>query len=364
MSIMSTQAHLNAVATAVPGNDVHRFFIDFASTLLAEDPRRRAIFNRMADKGGIEHRFSCFAPASDAETGSADAEGLFRRGAFPGTATRMDMFAAAAPTLAERAVNEVLAGQDKAAITHLIVTTCTGFSAPGIDLEIIARCGLATGIERTIIGFMGCYAAINALKQARHIVRSEPAARVLLVNIELCTLHLKETTDLEKLLSFCLWGDGCAASIVSAEPTGMTLDSFHAVVASESRELMTWSVRDDGFDMVLSGQVPAAIHEVLGARAGEILRDQKVGDIDLWAVHPGGRSVLDAVERALNLPEDALAPSREVLRANGNLSSATVMFVLAAMLRGRRAGQQGCAMAFGPGLTAETMLFRIADSAP
>lgn len=361
---MPAQAYLNRVATAVPGHDVHRFFIDFASSLLAEDPRRQAIFNRMADKGGIEHRFSCFAPAANAEAGSADAEGVYARGAFPGTAKRMDMFAATAPVLAEQAVNEVLAGQDRVGITHLIVTTCTGFSAPGIDLEIIARCGLATGIERTIIGFMGCYAAINALKQARHIVRSEPEARVLVVNVELCTLHLKETTDLEKLLSFCLWGDGCAASIVSGEPSGMALDSFRGVVAADSRDLMTWSVRDDGFDMVLSGKVPAAISDVLGARAGEILRDKQVADIDLWAVHPGGRSVLDAVERALNLSAEALAPSREVLRASGNMSSATVMFVLASMLADRQADQQGCAMAFGPGLTAETMLFHTVDAAP
>ncbi|MEO5806158.1 type III polyketide synthase [Devosia sp.] len=359
---MPEQAYLNRVATAVPSNDVHRFFIEFASELLSEDPRRRAIFNRMADKGGIEHRFSSFAPSTDARR-SADADGVFTRGSFPGTAKRMDMFAATAPLLTTNAVEKVLEGQDKASITHLIVTTCTGFSAPGMDLEIIARNGLSSGIERTIIGFMGCYAAINALKQARHIVRSEPAARVLVVNIELCTLHLKETTDLEKLLSFCLWGDGCAASLVSAEPTGIALDSFHGVVAADSRDLMTWSVRDDGFDMVLSGQVPAAINDVLGAKSAEILRGTPIADIDLWAVHPGGRSVLDAVERALNLAPEALAPSREVLRANGNMSSATVMFVLAAMLAARQGGETGCAMAFGPGLTAETMLFHTVDAA-
>lgn len=359
---MPVQAYLNRVATAVPDNDVHRFFIDFASTLLADDPRRRAVFNRMADKGGIEHRFSCFVPAADPQAGSADAAGIYRRGAFPGTAKRMDMFAQSAPVLAQSAVEKLLAPGGRSAVSHLIVTTCTGFSAPGIDLEIIARCGLSSGIERTIIGFMGCYAAINALKQARHIVRSEPDAKVLVVNIELCTLHLKQTTDLEKLLSFCLWGDGCAAALVSADPTGIALDSFHAIVAADSSELMTWSVRDDGFDMVLSGQVPAAIHDTLTARGGDILGPHDIADIALWAVHPGGKSVLDAVERALKLDSAALRPSREVLRAHGNMSSATVMFVLEAMLAQRRPHQLGCAMAFGPGLTAETMLFHAADA--
>jgi predicted naringenin-chalcone synthase len=357
---MSSQVYVNKIATAVPANDVHDFFLRFASSQLVEDPRRRAIFNRMADKGGIEHRFSSFAPADDPEGPTADAAGLFKRGAFPGTAKRMELFAAAAPLLAQQAVDALELRADAAPITHLIVTTCTGFSAPGIDLEIIARCGLPTSIERTIIGFMGCYAAINALKQARHIVRSEPEARVLVVNIELCTLHIKETTDLEKLLSFCLWGDGCAAALVTAEPHGIGLDSFHAIVAADSRQLMTWSVMDDGFDMVLSGQVPAAIHQTLVCGIGDVLGNKSVDEVGLWAIHPGGRSVLDAVERALELDPEALTPSREVLRRNGNMSSATVMFVLAEMLRDLRPELTGCAMAFGPGLTAETMMFHTA----
>jgi predicted naringenin-chalcone synthase len=360
---MATQAYVNRIATAVPTHDVHKFFLGFASSLLVDDPRRQAVFNRMADKGGIEHRYSCFAPADDPNGAAVDAEGKFRRGGFPGTAYRMDMFAAAAPELAQKAVERLELGEDAARITHLIVTTCTGFSAPGIDLEIIARCGLPQGTERTIIGFMGCYAAINALKLARHIVRSEPEARVLTVNIELCTLHLKETTDLERLLSFCLWGDGCAAALISAEPTGIALDSFYAIVAADQRELMTWSVRDDGFDMVLSGQVPAAIHEALSTGIAGILGNKGLNTVDLWAIHPGGKSVLDAVERALQLEPEALQPSRDVLRRNGNMSSATVMFVLEQMLAQRQEGDVGCAMAFGPGLTAETMMFHTADAA-
>ena len=114
-----------------------------------------------------------------------------------------------------------------------------------------------------MIGFMGCYAAITALKLARHIVRADHDARVLVVNIEVCTLHLKQTANLEKLLSFCLWGDGCAAALVTAEPTGLRLDRFHAIVASGGRDLMTWDIHDDGFDMFLSGQVPAAIQDIL-----------------------------------------------------------------------------------------------------
>lgn len=360
---MCAQAFINRIATAVPDHSVHRFFLQFAGSQLTANPRRRAIFNRMADKGGIEHRYSCFAPAEDPEGPSVDMAGVFKRGAFPGTATRMEMFAAAAPVLAQQAVERLLQDKDRTSVTHLIVTTCTGFSAPGIDLEIIARCNLPTTVERTIIGFMGCYAAINALKLARHIIRSEPEAHVVIVCIELCTLHLRETSDLEKLLSFCLWGDGCAAASVTARPFGIGLDSFHAIVAADSRDLMTWGIRDDGFDMVLSGQVPGAIQGVLAAGIASILGASSVGSVDLWAVHPGGRSILDAVERALNLHPCALSMSREVLRENGNMSSATVMFVLERMLRGFTEDRVGCAMAFGPGLTAETMMFHTAGNA-
>jgi predicted naringenin-chalcone synthase len=352
-----SHAYVNKIRSAVPANEVNSYFLRFAASQLAEDPRRQAVFKRMAEKSGIEHRYSCLVPSGDPEGECLDAGNLYRRDAFPGTAQRMDIYEDQAHRLATRAVDALELGAERSRITHLIVATCTGFSAPGIDLEIVARCGLDPSVERTLIGFMGCYAAINALKLARHIVRSEPEARVLVVNIELCTLHLRETKDLEKLLSFCLWGDGCTAALVTADPVGLRLDSFKALLAADTADLMSWSVRDDGFDMVLSGRVPHAIEDTLGAHRDVFLRGAAVADIDLWAVHPGGRSVLDAVERVLDLPAEALGRSRKVLRDKGNMSSATVMFVLEDMLATADPGMRGCGMAFGPGLTAETLLF-------
>lgn len=349
-------AYINRIGTAVPEHEVHRHFLDFATSQL-DDPRRQVVFNRMANRGGIEHRYSCIAPADNPRGNAIDRDGNFSRGAFPGTAERMAMYADNAHLLAIRAIERLELDGDKRKISHLVVTTCTGFSAPGVDLEIVAACGLSPSVERTIIGFMGCYAAINGLKLARHIVRSEPEAQVLVVSIELCTLHLRETRDMEKLLSFCLWGDGCAAALVTAEPTGIRLDSFTSLLAADTRDLMSWSVRDDGFDMVLSGQVPRAIEDTLRDHVGSVLKGGAISGIDLWAVHPGGRSVLDAVERALSLAPEALDTSRAVLRDTGNMSSATVMFVLERMLAERSTGLKGCAMAFGPGLTAETALF-------
>ena len=212
---MPGNAYVNRIATAVPDHEVHRFFLRFAASLLDGHPQRRSVFERMSDMAGIERRYSCFAPADDPDGDLIDREGTSARGSFAGTGKRMQMFETAAPGLAQKAIDRLLAGEDRSRITHLIVTCCTGFSAPGIDLDLLERCGLPISVERTMIGFMGCYAAINALKLARHIVRSEDEARVLVVNIELCTLHLRETEELEKLLAFCLWGDGCAASLVT-----------------------------------------------------------------------------------------------------------------------------------------------------
>ena len=350
-------AYLNRVATAVPGNEVHGTFLQFARGQLADDPRRLAVFDRMSTRTGIDRRYSALKPASDPNGESVDADGRFRRGSFPGTAERMDLYEHHAPDLAMRAIEGLALGADAKRITHLVVASCTGFVAPGLDLEIVARLGLPQTVERTLIGFMGCYAAINALKAARHIVRSEPDARVLVVNCELCTLHLKDATDLEELLTFCLWGDGCSAALVTGESEGLRLDSFRALLASDAAELMSWRVRDDGFDMVLSGRVPATVSDILHEHGTDVLGGAQTDEFTHWAVHPGGRTVLDAVEKALDLDADDLAPSRAVLRENGNMSSATVMFVLERMLGTAAPGERGCGMAFGPGLTAETMLF-------
>lgn len=208
-----------------------------------------------------------------------------------------------------------------------------------------------------MIGFMGCYAAINALKSAHHIVRSEPDARVLMLNLELCSLHFQETSELEQVLSFLVFADGCAASLVSAKPEGLAIDSFLAVSIPGTSHLITWRIGELGFDMHLSGQVPGEIGGALRQLGSEVTRGRDPLAIELWAVHPGGRSILDAVEKGLALEPDALSSSRSVLAKYGNMSSATVMFVLSEIMQRAQSGQQGCAMSFGPGLTAETMLF-------
>lgn len=357
-----SSAYINRIGTAVPPFDVHRKFLEFAPSLLRDD-RDRRLFLRMADRSGIEHRWSFVEPDPDPQ--GLDLNGFYRRGAFPDTAARMRFYERHAFGLARAALDDLGFERDRERITHLITVSCTGFYAPGLDLQIVEHFGLAPQVERTMVGFMGCQAAINALKLARHIVRSEPDAAVLVVNLELCTLHLQETADLEQVLSFLIFADGCAATLVSAEPAGIAIDGFASAVMPESADQITWRIGPGGFDMVLSGQVPRTIGRGLPGDLTGMLGGRAPQDIGLWAVHPGGRSVLDAVQEGLSLSDPQLAFSRQVLRHYGNMSSATVMFVLKAMLRSAQGAPerpaQGCAIAFGPGLTAETMLFRMLE---
>ncbi|MGA7340999.1 MAG: type III polyketide synthase [Terracidiphilus sp.] len=352
-----TTAHINRIATAVPPHDVHCAFIDFAETLLPEGTERN-LFRRMVRMSAIKHRYSFLQPTA-AENGQwSDAVGLYVPGDFPRTARRMEAFERFAPQLARCALDKLaLSKEERRGVTHVIVTSCTGLYAPGLDFDVVEHLGLNRSVERTVIGFMGCYAAINALKTAHHIVRSEALARVLILNLELCTLHMQETGNLEQILSFLLFADGCAACLVSAEPEGLAMDSFLAVQIPGTAHLITWRIRELGFDMHLSGQVPVALRGALTEMGMEITRGKDAKSIALWAVHPGGRTILDAAEKGLGLCPDALADSRAILARYGNMSSATVMFVFEQLMRRAQAGQQGCGLSFGPGVTAESMLF-------
>ena len=355
-----TTAYINRVATSVPPHDVHRPFIEFAEGMLPEGTAR-SLFRRMVRMSAIEHRYSFLQPIATEDGTWRDADDLYVTGRFPNTTRRMQAFEKYAPQLAGCALNKLgLTGEERKRVTHVLVTSCTGLYAPGLDFDIVNHLGLNPSVERTMIGFMGCYAAINALKSAHHIVRSEPDAVVLILSLELCTLHLQETQDLEQMLSFLLFADGCAAYLVSARPVGLAIDSFRALRIPETSHLITWTIREMGFDMHLSGQVPGAIASAMKEVGGEITRGEDPLGIELWAVHPGGRTVLDAVEKGLGLGADALRHSRAVLAGFGNMSSATVMFVMERIMREARSGQRGCAMSFGPGVTAETMLFHAA----
>jgi alpha-pyrone synthase len=354
--VPSIEARINAIGTAVPGQDIHHIFIDWAAGRLT-DQSDAALFRRMASRSGIKSRFSVL-PRGEHGGSPVAADGFYAATKLPPTSRRMDAYARHAPDLAIDAINALGSSAPLQGVTHLVVASCTGFVAPGLDQIIASRLGLSDHVERLLVGFMGCYAAIAALRTARHIVRSEPASLVLVVTVELSTLHLQNEGTIEPLLAMLQFGDGAAAALVSASGCGLAIDRPFAINLPDSETLIRWTIGDEGFAMHLSGAVPGRIGDAL--RNPEIQQlltgGLPVDELESWAVHAGGRSILDAVGNALALRPAVLAPSRAVLEAYGNMSSATLMFVLAAIIGNRP--QNGVAIAFGPGLACEGFGYR------
>lgn len=298
----------------------------------------------------------------------------------PGMTARMRRYPVEALALAERACHAALqdAGVDPSDITQLVTVSCTGFSAPGIDIGLIDRLGLPTTVGRTMVGFMGCHGAMNGMRVARSLVDAEPASidgdaspgrrgRVLLCCVELCTLHFQYGWDPQKVVANALFVDGAGAVVGCRMPDDPALLNGHAhaprVIAHgskllpDSRDDMTWVIRDHGFEMTLSPRVPGLIAEHLRGWIEPWLARHglSIEAVNGWAIHPGGPRIISAVEQALGLPAEAGDASRRVLRESGNMSSPTVLFILQ-QLRQARAPRPWVAIAFGPGLTVEAAL--------
>lgn len=347
-------AIITGIATAVPDLDFEKDYRRWALGRLGES-REAKLYERMAARSGIEHRWSVLG---EEDARLDEGRGFYGSGA-PSTAARMVIYAQAAPELALKAIAGL---PDLGKPTHLVVASCTGFVAPGIDQIIARRLGLGGDVERVLIGFMGCYAAVTALRTARHIARSQPEARVLVVTVELSTLHHQEEMDLEPLLMGAQFGDGAAAAIVTGEGPGLAIGEGISAALDDSEEMITWRIGDTGFHMRLSGEVPGRIAGALADPAirARITSGVEPSQIEGWAVHAGGRSILDAVEKGLRLPPMALDDSREVLRTCGNMSSSTLMFALKRLMR--REPPSGVALAFGPGLAMEGFRFGWRDA--
>ncbi|GAA3888474.1 hypothetical protein GCM10022381_32960 [Leifsonia kafniensis] len=349
---------------------------------------------------------------------------------MPGTKVRNELYIVEATKLfveAGRRALENCPGVTAADVTHVVTVSCTGFFAPGPDYMLVRELGLSPATQRYHLGFMGCYAAMPALRTAKQFVEADPDAVVLVVSAELCSLHLRSSNDPDTIVASSLFADGAAAGIVSArEPwpgeTALTLDQFETVITPVGEGDMAWKIGDEGFEMVLSSYVPHIIDEhIESALAPLLARDpvlaELVGEdgsvytglavdqgdqvealldgtpagaggsdggasagsatfatgsdpttavltkplneaITHWAIHPGGRSILDKTEAKLALTEAQLEPARQTLREFGNMSSATVLFVLKAIVDSPTIadGERVCAMAFGPGLTVESSL--------
>ncbi len=288
---------------------------------------------------------------------------------FPGTESRMNVFREHALPLSVEAVSNMMTRVPVKAeeITHLIVVSCTGMYAPGLDIDLVKALKLRTNIQRICIQFMGCYAAFNALKVANTICRSEAHEKVLIVCAELCSIHFQpEPTD-DNILANALFADGAAAMLVTSDkinPRSLEVVSSFNDLALKGESDMAWNVGDHGFRMRLSSYVPDLIKGEIGSLLERFLSTSNVlrPDIAHYAMHPGGTRILQIIEECLGLTRDDNAHAYEVLRKYGNMSSATVVFVLDKIIQELHPDQNNkmvLSIGFGPGLTLESMLYKI-----
>lgn len=340
-----------------------------SSDCLCRNDREARVLETVFRRTRIENRHLCvphelahqWVPVSPRELPVTEATQA--RG--PTTAERMRLYAEHAGPLSVRAAESALRSANLLAgdVTHLVTVSCTGFDAPGVDVELVDRIGLPPTVQRIHVGFMGCHGVINGLRAALGLIANRPDARVLLSATELCSLHFCCSWDPDRLLGNALFADGSASLVCgAAEPD--QADAWRVVdtgsfLFRDSRDAITWRVGDHGFEMSLSSRVPDLIREHLGPWLESWLEkhDLSIQDIGSWAIHPGGPRIIDAVVAGLGLPADAADVSREILTSHGNMSSPTILFILD-RLRNSEASLPCVALGFGPGLFAEAALIR------
>ncbi|RIV27495.1 type III polyketide synthase [Fibrisoma montanum] len=384
-----TNSYINGFGTAVPDHIVsQQQAIDFMTEALQFDERDRRRLSALYRQTRIDQRHSVL-PDFNRQSGEfaffPNTPGMEP---FPTVSQRMGVYRQEAVPLAMRAIEHCLNDRqqgddsdpfDRQQITHLITVSCTGLYAPGPDIELIEALGLPTTTQRLAINFMGCYGAFNGLKAADAIVRADPDAKVLVVCVELCTIHFQKKTEVDHLLSNALFADGAAAVLVEGQPRSeksLLLRSFYCDLLPEGKAEMAWHVSDFGFEMTLTSEVPAYIEKGICQLMDQLLErsDLTIDDIGGFALHPGGRKILEVIERQLGMTAHDNRHAYTVLRQFGNMSSATVLFVLheiwqelgtdsgltalgEAVIPDHKPHILSCA--FGPGLTLESMILDV-----
>lgn len=347
---------LHGITTASPQNCYSQSEAAESIANWTEGNRDRRLAKIAHKVSGIEQRYSVV---------ESFGEGFYQRHESgqlvePTTGQRNAIYRKTSVPLACDVVDQLFSGHafDPASVTHVVTVSCTGFFNPGLDYHIVETCGLSESVQRYHLGFMGCYAAISALHMAKQFCEADEHAVVLVVSVELCSLHLKPNGGRDAILANALFADGAAAGLVSAERPEVPcfrLGERTTRLVSEGEAEMAWDIGDLGFEMVLTSYVPRLLGLKIRPLVLQALEKQNLilDDIDLWAVHPGGKAIVDEVQKALKLDDRQLESSREVLRSFGNMSSATILYVLKDLLKNSTSDFKTCAMAFGPGLTVE-----------
>jgi len=360
-------SYITAFGTATPPhkfrqNELADFMIR-AMKLSHENARK---LNALFRASGIEYRHSVLE-----DYGKKDHFNFYSEDfePFPSTEARTKKFKEAALPLCLSAIDQAVsaAAISKKSFTHLITVCCTGMYAPGLDIDIVNHFALPTTIERTSINFMGCYAAFNALKLADAFCKADPTSKVLIVCVELCSLHFQKSSTDDNLLANALFADGTAALVVeakSAAPHRLKLAQFHNDLAPQGAHDMAWSIGNFGFEMKLTSYVPEIIQSGIKKLTDSLLQkiSKNISEIDFFAIHPGGKKILEAIEQELGISREQNTWAYHVLKNYGNMSSPTVLFVLNEIYRQLSAHDNGkhiLSFAFGPGLTLESMVLEI-----
>ncbi|MCW9707442.1 type III polyketide synthase [Aliifodinibius sp. 1BSP15-2V2] len=366
-------AYIHNIATVVPERSYRQDFLrEQMKKYIGQRDISRHIIHRIYAKSGIKKRHTVI----DDFRANGDPRVFFQQDgslSTPSTGKRNQLYIEKAKPLWVKTARKTIEENpsvNKTDITHIITVSCTGFFAPEPGFEIIKELNLSSSTERFHLGFMGCFAAFPAMKMAQSFCAAQPDANVLIVCLELCTLHLQNSEATDHLISASVFADGAAGLIVSArQPVkrALKLEHFSTTIAEETEEDMAWTIGDTGFEMVLSSYVPDLIKSNLSDAIQPLLEAYHISlaDINRWAVHPGGRAILDKVHQSCNLQPEQLAASRKVLANYGNMSSATILFVLKELLDSTEENNKTTtlALAFGPGLTIESALLTTTDPA-
>lgn len=279
-----------------------------------------------------------------------------------GMSERNAIYKQEAPMLAEKAAKTAIEqwGRNSKSISHVISVSCTGVMSPGIECELAHRLGLNPNLFSLGINFMGCFGAFKALKIASKIARDNPKNRILVVSTELCTLHFKPHTDMESMVIQSLFGDGSAAVIMGCDPQDNEASLFNiseerACLIENTQEDMTWDACDEGFAMKLSPRIPGLIRENISSFVHQLTGDIPLKDC-VWAIHPGGKSIVEAIENALSLDRSSTISSWNILSQYGNLSSATFLYVLEDICQRHVSNKPIVGLGFGPGLSIEGLM--------
>lgn len=356
-------SNIVSIGTAVPAyRHEQQTILDFMQRVYALNEADKRKIRFLYHQSGIATRYSVIPDYSRPPADWRFYPHTENLDPFPTLEQRMAFYQKHAASLSVDAIRDCLDGKlHEKSLTHLITVSCTGMSAPGLDLQVMELLDLPKNIYRTSVNFMGCYAAIHALKMAHDICRSEPDAKVMIVCTELCTIHFQREPTMDNIASSLLFADGSAAVLVSGdknEKEGMKLDSFYSEVIPRGRKDMAWELSSTGFLMTLSGYIPELIEEDFAAFTDRALQPRKRSkkDIDYWCIHPGGKKILESISKSIQISNESLSDSYNVLRQYGNMSSPTILFVLKRFLQRAEKNKTLFGAAFGPGLTMETFM--------